>query len=50
MTVFDFHKWPLESQELGTFGNDEIKELVCEHLDHFFLPEERKQFLQSGFC
>ena len=43
MTVFDFHKWPLGSQELVTFGNSEIKELVCEHLDHFFLPEEREE-------
>ena len=43
MTVFDFHKWPLGSQELATFGNSEIKELVCEHLDHFFLPEEREE-------
>ena len=38
MTVLDFHKWPLGSQELATFGNSDIKELVCEHLDHFFLP------------
>ena len=43
MTVFDFHKWPLGSQELGTFGNNQIKKLVCEHLDHFFLPEEREE-------
>ena len=43
MTVFDFHKWPLGSQELATFGNSEITELVCEHLNHFLLPEEREE-------
>ena len=43
MTVFDFHKWPLGSQELAKFENSEIKELVCEHLGHFFLPEEREE-------
>lgn len=42
MAVFHFHKWPLGSQECGTFGNSEIKELVCETLDHFFLPEEKE--------
>ena len=43
MTVFEFHKRPLGSQELATFGNSEIKELVYKHLDHFFLPEEREE-------
>ena len=40
MTLFDFHKWPLGSQELlGSFGKySETKDLVCGHLEHFFLP------------
>ena len=45
MRVFDFHKWPLGSQELGLFGNSELEELVCNYLDHLF-DEDRKKSLQ----
>ena len=52
MTLFDFHKWPLGSQELlGSFGKySETKDLVCGHLEHFFLPGEREEIPVGVYC
>lgn len=52
MTLFDFHKWPLGSQELlGSFGKySETKDLVCGHLEHFFLPGKREEIPVGVYC
>lgn len=51
VTLCDFHKWPLGSQELGSLRKySETKDLVCGHLDQFFLPGEREEIPVGGVC
>ncbi|XP_070535062.1 zinc finger protein 862-like [Ptychodera flava] len=42
LQVMDFHKWPIYNEELGTFGNQEVHDLVHEKMKSCFTDADRE--------